>query len=95
MQIAPGAKRNLEVCRLCQNNAVIITAYKGQGFEACQHEETLESVSLLSHTSWVSLLVINKDWKGFSTRNCCFGEISDISSITVRTELLLQAAEVK
>lgn len=34
MQIAPGAKKNLEVCRLCQNNTVIIIAYKGQSFEA-------------------------------------------------------------
>lgn len=44
LQIAPGAKGNLKVCRSCQNNSVIITAYKEQDFEACQHERTLEGV---------------------------------------------------
>lgn len=41
LQISPGAKGNLKVCRSCPNSTVIVRADKGQDFEACQHGGTL------------------------------------------------------
>lgn len=93
LQIPPGAKGNLKVCRSCQNSTVIARADKGQDFEACQHGGTLaHGVLHCLGISWASKLVINKDWAGFSIRKYCCGGISDISSIIIRTKFALSFA---
>lgn len=62
LQIPPGAKGNLKVCRSCQNSTVIVRADKGQAFEACQHGGTLaHGVPHCLGISRASKLVINKD----------------------------------
>lgn len=92
LQIPPGAKGNLKVCRSCQNSTVIVRADKGQDFEACQRGGTLaHGVPHCLGISRASKLLINKDWAGFSIRKYRCGGISDISSI-ITTKFALSFA---